>query len=240
MITTKDNISDKEEYFRTHFIKLFRDCPIPENEILSNLGLFINRQALTRILFIDSLYREIIDVHGSIIEFGCRWGQNLALFESLRGLYEPYNNTRKIIGFDTFKGFLHKEDRFIANFEVTVNYATYLKKILDYHEQESPLSHIKKYEIIKGDASKKIIEYLTNNRETVIALAFFDMDLYQPTKDCLLAIKDHMPKGSIIAFDEVNVHDFSGETVALKEVFNIQKYKLIRNKYCSRQCYMVI
>lgn len=34
------------------------------------------------------------------MEFGVRWGQNLALFESFRGIYEPYNYNRKIVGFD--------------------------------------------------------------------------------------------------------------------------------------------
>jgi len=51
------------------------------------------------------LYRRALDVHGVVMEFGVRWGSNLALFQSLRGIYEPYNYTRKIIGFDTFAGF---------------------------------------------------------------------------------------------------------------------------------------
>ena len=51
------------------------------------------------------LYKKIIPVHGVIMEFGVRWGQNLSLFHSLRGIHEPYNYNRKIIGFDTFTGF---------------------------------------------------------------------------------------------------------------------------------------
>jgi hypothetical protein len=39
------------------------------------------------------------------MEFGVRWGQNMALFTSFRNIYEPYNVSRKIIGFDTFAGF---------------------------------------------------------------------------------------------------------------------------------------
>ncbi len=41
----------------------------------------------------------------AFMEFGVKWGQNLALFQSFRGMYEPYNHNRKIIGFDTFEGF---------------------------------------------------------------------------------------------------------------------------------------
>ena len=43
------------------------------------------------------IYRKILDVHGVIMEFGVRWGRNLALFESLRGIHEPFNHNRKIV-----------------------------------------------------------------------------------------------------------------------------------------------
>ena len=55
-----------------------------------NLGLFLTPQALSRILFMDFLYRQILDIQGVVIELGCRWGQNLSLFSSLRGIYEPF------------------------------------------------------------------------------------------------------------------------------------------------------
>ena len=81
------------------------ESPIPTNELLSNLGLYLLPRELKRLLFFDSLYRQFITVPGVIIEFGCRWGQTLAILQSLRGIYEPYNYHRRIIGFDTFNGF---------------------------------------------------------------------------------------------------------------------------------------
>ena len=39
------------------------------------------------------------------MEFGVRWGRNMSLYTSLRHIYEPYNSSREIIGFDTFEGF---------------------------------------------------------------------------------------------------------------------------------------
>ena len=91
---------------RKAFMEIFTSRGgISDSEFMNNLGLFINRQSLSRILFMHELYKKIIDVHGVIIEFGVRWGQNLALFENFRGIYEPFNYNRKIIGFDTFEGF---------------------------------------------------------------------------------------------------------------------------------------
>ena len=57
---------------------------------------------------------------------------------------------------------------------------------------------------------------------------------------CLKAIKEHLTKGSIIGFDELNLHDFPGETLALKEVFGLDRYRIIRSPYSSVQSYIVI
>ncbi len=180
------------------------------------------------------------------MEFGVRWGQNLALFESFRGMYEPYNYSRKIIGFDTFSGFPsvqikdgNSEIITKGAYSVTDGYDEYLEKILNYHELESPVSHIKKYELVKGNAVSSIEKYLNEYPETIIALAYFDFDIYEPTKKCLEAIKEHLTKGSIIGFDELNWHDFPGETLALKEVLGLSKYKIMRTPLNPSPSYMV-
>jgi len=245
-IRIKSNSSEKEINFRKDFFKQFKDCPIPDDELLQNLGLFLNRQTLSRILFFHDLYQKIINVNGVIMEFGVRWGQNLALFETFRGMYEPYNYSRKIIGFDTFCGFpsIHTKDgnsEIVSKgaYSVSENYDEYLKTILDYHELESPISHIKKYELVKGDAVSSIEKYLNEYPETIIAFAYFDFDIYEPTKKCLEAIKEHLTKGSIIGFDELNWHGFPGETLAFKEVFGLSKYRIIRSPHNPAPSYIV-
>jgi len=246
---TKINVlsgsSDLEIKKRAGILELFRNSPIPDNELLSNMGLYLNRQNLSRILFMYELYMNVINVHGVVMEFGVRWGQNLALFESFRGMHEPYNYNRKIIGFDTFSGFpsVHDKDGHKVSegdYGVTANYDTYLEEVLKYHESESPISHKKKYEIVKGDACETIDTYMENHPETIVALAYFDFDIYLPTKKCLEAIKGRLTKGSILAFDELNCPEFPGETLALREVFGLDKYAIRRsplNPLCS---YIVI
>lgn len=239
--------SEKELNSRNIIIDLYKNSPIPDNEILQNLALYINRQSLSRILFMNELYKKVLNVHGIVVEFGVRWGQNLALFESFRGMYEPFNYNRKIVGFDTFSGFKSLDDKdgkdsIITEgaYSVTENYMDYLEKILHYHESESPIAHKKKYELIEGDATKTIHKYLEDNQETIIALAYFDFDIYKPTKECLSAIRNHLTKGSIIGFDELNEHSFPGETLALKEVLGLDKYKIQRSVLSPLQSYIVI
>ncbi|SNY56023.1 Macrocin-O-methyltransferase (TylF) [Arsukibacterium tuosuense] len=232
---------------RKSFYQTFSDCPVPPAEMLNNLGLFMRRQDLSRIMFMDELYKKALPVHGVIMEFGVRWGQNLALFSSFRGMYEPYNYNRKIIGFDTFEGFPSVSEKDGNNdvikkgaYSVTEGYEHYLDSVLQYHESESPLSHIKKYELVKGDATATLERYLADNPQTIIAMAYFDFDIYEPTKICLELIKDHLTKGSVIGFDELNYHKFPGETLALKEVFGLDKYTIRRSPLSPLTSYIVI
>lgn len=238
--STQDEIQ-----MRKNLLDKLKNTPIPDGEILSNLGLFINRQLLSRIIFLNEIYQKIINVHGVIMEFGVRWGQNLALFSSFRGMYEPYNYNRKIIGFDTFSGFpqIHEKDGSllkVGDYSVSENYESYLEYILNYHQMESPISHKKKFELIKGDATKTIDEYLGRHPETIVALAYFDFDIYLPTKKCLESIKERLSKGSIIVFDELNCPEFPGETKAFLEVFNLNDYALKRSPLDPLVSYITI
>ena len=52
------NSSNTELQQRKKIAALFRQCPIPENELLRNLGLFINRQTFSRFMFFYELYQK--------------------------------------------------------------------------------------------------------------------------------------------------------------------------------------
>jgi len=239
--------SEEEKDNRKKMVELFINSPIPSDEILSNTGLFLKRQELQKILFFNELYQKILDVHGIIIEFGTRWGQNLVTLANLRGIYEPYNYNRKIVGFDTFEGLKNVTDIDKINsntkegaFNVTSGYEAYLKKLMTIHENESPLNHIRKHEIIKGEASITLKQYLEHNPHTIVAFAYFDFDIYKPTRDCLKLLLDHITKGSIIGFDELNDPKFPGETLALNDILQLRKVAIKRTIFSGMQSYLIV
>lgn len=245
-IKTKTISSISEQDKRAQFVNTYNNSPIPENEKLFNIGLYIKRQDFSKQLFFNEIYQQIVNVHGVIMEFGVRWGQNLVTLNNLRGIYEPFNHSRKIIGFDTFEGFpsIDKKDgthQVIEKgaFSVTKEYELYLEEVLKYHESESPLSHIKKNFLVKGDAVETLEKYLKQHPETIISFAYFDMDIYEPTKKCLELIRPHLTKGAIIGFDELNDPQFPGETIALREIFGTNNIELKRNKFSGIQSYFI-
>lgn len=239
--------SQAEREARARLTECFHRQPLPDDEVLSNLGLFLPRQTLMRMLYLQELYLAMLPTPGVIMEFGVRWGQSLAVLTALRGIHEPYNYTRTLVGFDTFSGFrsVHARDGAdpavaVGNYAVTAGYADYLREVLALHEQACPLPHIVKHELVVGDVRETLPDYLARRPETLVALAIFDLDLYEPTKACLDAIRPHLTRGSVLAFDELASPTFPGETVALRETLGLEQYRLVRSRYGTYQAYLVM
>jgi len=239
--------STTEKSVRGGLLDLFRKNPIPDEQILSNLGIFLESKNLARLLFLDFIYKLIVPIQGVIMDFGTRWGQNLSIFESLRGIYEPFNRHRKLVGFDTFAGFLNVNEEDgnaplmkTGQLATPTDYDNYLAQVMLCKEQLNPLAHVKKFDIRVGDASEEIHKYLEAYPATVIALVYFDFDLYEPTRNCLLAVENRLTKGSVVVFDELNDEDSPGETAALMEVIGLGNIRLQRYPYASRVSYYVV
>lgn len=115
-----------------------------------------------------------------------------------------------------------------------------MEKILDCHEAQAPLSHIKRFELVKGDPCERAPQYFNENRETIVAMAHFNLKLYRPTKICLETIKDRLTKGSVLAFYELNEHVFPGESQAFREVFGLDHYPIRRVLHNPQTAYVVI
>lgn len=204
-----------------------------------------NVTSTSRILYLNHLYKMIVDVPGVVCEFGVQWGSTLSQLINLRSIYEPFNHSRVIYGFDTFEGFpsIHEKDGEgygVGDLATLDNYELELDEILTLIEKFPPVSHIKKYELIKGNVISSIDKWLEDNPHAIISLAIFDMDLYEPTKEVLQKIKPRLTKGSVLAFDELNCKVFPGETIALNEVFGLNNITLKRSPlhpYCSWAVY---
>jgi hypothetical protein len=240
--------SQSEKDLQKQFVELLNQSPIPDDELLANLGLYLSSKNLSRILFFYEIYQKVLNTHGVIMEFGVRWGQNLSLMTALRGIFEPFNRHRKVIGFDTFgAGFIGvteqdgKAGRIKdGDFSVSEDYDIYLSNILQIQEALNPIGHLKKHSLEKGDGSKTIGEYLKRHPETLVSLAIFDFDIYQPTKAALEAIKPHLFKGSVLVFDELCDDIFPGETIALRETLGIENLRIQRMPMTARVSYAVI
>ena len=239
--------STEEQETQNKLVEMLKNSPIPDDELLANLGLYLTSKNFSRLLFFYEIYKKIVNMHGIIIEFGTRWGQTISILSSLRGIFEPFNRTRKIVGFDTFRGHAGMSEQDGSNqncedgaFTVPSDYENHLEKILTFQERLNPISHIKKFELIKGDVVQTLPVYLEKHPETIVSLAIFDMDIYTPTKAAVEIIQPYLCKGSILVFDDLVDSVFPGETAALREVMNMQQIRIQRMSMTSRLSYLEV
>jgi hypothetical protein len=234
-ISSKEtHASDAQLDARTELQDLYQQSPLPVDELMGNLGLYIRGSALVKFLVINDLYVRIRNIPGAIVEFGSWWGQNLVLFENLRAIYEPFNKTRRIIAFDTYEGYQHFSDQDVegetfaeGGYAVGSEYRDYLERLLSVHEANNVLGHIRdQHSLVAGDVTETAPAYFRDHPETTVALAYFDMGLYEPTKAGLLAIKPQLVPGSVILLDEFSWPDAKGETIAFREVFGGERYRI--------------
>lgn len=214
----------------------FEDSACPTDTKLENFSKYVRRQRIARFLAQYEIFKLALGIKGSVIECGVHHGSGLMTWAKLSATLEPYNYWRKIIGFDTFEGFpaVHDADGVAQNvragmFKENYDVAAELQNCIAEHDANRFLNHIGKIELVRGDALKTIPDYIEKNRHLVVSLLFLDFDLYEPTVAALTHLTSRIPRGGIVAFDEVNNADWPGETRAMLEKFDLNK--------CSLQCF---
>lgn len=226
--------------------RIFLGCPDNVEIKLENFPKYVRRQSLKRFLAFYEVFKLILTVKGSIIECGVFRGSGLMSWAKLSTILEPENLTRRVYGFDTFSGFpsVHAKDQ--SQFKTTEPgvlrsdcYAELLELIREY-DADRFLGHIPKLALIRGDMVKTIPEFVTKHPHLIVSLLFLDCDLYEPTKVALQHFVPRMPKGAIIAFDELDNPIWPGETSALLDTLGITQLKLQRVEWDPYLSYAVL
>lgn len=230
--TQKNARKDLENLFVTH--------PLPQPDLLLNLGLFTRSSLLAKYITLHEIYQRFVHIPGLIVEFGTWWGQNLVLLENLRAIHEPFNKQRRIVGFDTFDGYsepcvgIDKPSIVWAkdSYSTGKNYQSFLDNLLVTHEKSNVMGNLNGiHRLVEGNITHTAPKYFTDHPESLVAFAYFDLGLYEPTKAAMLAIKPNLLPGSIILLDELTWKESPGEAVAFKEVFHDTKYVIEKCKY---------
>lgn len=227
--------------------RLLASCPLDAVERVHNSHLFVRRQTLARLLFLDEIYQEILDVPGIVVQCGVRFGGDLVTLASLRTLYEPFNHSRRIVGFDTFAGLLGTGtvDQGSASvrdgqFGVPTGYVNYLSSLLDAHTMAAPLAHVHRHELVVGDVSATLPEFLEKHPGEMLSLLYLDMDIYQPTHDALRAASERLVPGSLVVFDEFGDRRFPGEAKVYRELLGDWRVRMKRSRKSTVTAYAIL
>ena len=197
--------------------------------------------------FLHEAYLNFVFLTGDIYVFGVWLWQDIVVFESMRAMLEPYNASRKIIGFDTFEGYesISEHDArsdVIADdgYAVKAGYKDFLEELLAYHRSENSMGHAVTHTLIEGDVTKTAQDYVEHHPESMVALAYFDMALYQPTLAALNSISDRLVPGGVIVMDELNDPRYPGETLAFRDWAQGRSYDISRSAILPDRTFITI
>ena len=239
--------SEKEQGYAAEMERCIAESPFSHLEQLQNFTLYTPRQDLTNFLVRYEIFKRVLKVQGSIIECGVLRGAGLMAWAQFSAISEPTNHQRRVVGFDTFRGFpkLSKKDQSSESREarvrgLAVNSYDHIQRCAELFDQNRFVGHVPKVELVRGDATKTIPQYLRNNPQLVISLLYLDFDIYQPTVTALKHFLPRMPKGAVIAFDELNSKDWSGESTAVLESLKLREYRIERCPFGSAMSFAEI
>lgn len=215
------------------YAQVFESSREPLATRLSNFSKYVRRQDMTRLLARYEIFKKVLPVKGSIIECGVYHGFGLMAWANFSAILEPTNLTRRIYGFDSFAGFPRISDRdrgtrIPTRRELAADSYDELLRLIRIYDENRYLGHVGKVELIRGDASKTIPEFVKQHSHLVVSLLFLDFDLYDPTRIAIETFLPRMPKGAVIAFDELDNPMWPGETLALLETVGINSLHIKR------------
>jgi hypothetical protein len=227
---------------------MFDQSPCATDKKLANFSKYVRRQTVARFLAQTEIFKLQLQVKGSIVECGVHHGGGVMTWAKLSATLEPYNYHRKIVGFDTFEGFPNVAPIDVTNrpevkagmFAESYDIHDELTACIAEFDENRFLNQIPKIDLVRGDANLTIPEYVRANPHLLVSLLYLDFDVYEPTVTALKTLVPRMPKGAVLAFDEVNNPHWPGETMALLEQMNIRDCQLRCFEYEPNISYLVL
>jgi hypothetical protein len=231
--------------------------------IADHFAKYAESYALGRFLMRYELFKLVENVHGSIIECGCKTGVGILEWYQISKLIEPLGRRRVIYGFDTFTGKFpsgNPKDGPSSDVEALpgafataqeimtcVRMLRVLEPIMSHDRTKSfnPKLYAMKedwdpVDLVQGDFMETGQPFLEAHPHLVISLLYLDFDLYAPTKKALELFLPRMPAGSIIAFDELDHPDWPGETLAVMDTVGLRNLALKRFPWVPTVSYAIL
>lgn len=214
--------------------EIFEACPDLVETRLENFPKYVRRQHLKRFLAMYEIFKLVLPVKGSVVDCGVFRGFSLMSWAKLSAMLEPENLTRRVYGFDSFEGFPSVSDRDLnpvavpTKGDLVAGSYEELRALIAEFDKDRFLGHVDKVHLVKGDVCETIPRFIEEHPHLVVSLLFIDLDLYESTRCALTHFLPRMPKGSVVAFDELDNPQWPGETLAALEAMGLAKLELRR------------
>jgi Macrocin-O-methyltransferase (TylF) len=187
-----------------------------------------------------NIFSQVIDIPGHIVECGVFKGMSLLTFTKLIEVLCPADSLKRVIGFDTFEGFVALSDKDgppnaqrgkVLGGWNSREFMPALEQLIEITQRDSMVPRVNRVDLVKGDATRTIPDYVKRNPGIRISLLHLDMDLYEPTLVALRTLYPLVSPGGIVLLDEYAMDGFPGESAAFDEYFGPNRPRLEKFPY---------
>ena len=207
-------------------------------EYENNFYLSCDITRISKILSHYEIYKMIKEVPGEIVECGVFKGASFLRFAMFREIFgNPFS--KKIIGFDTFGKFPEtnfQDDKKARNKFIDSAGEDSISKdqLFQILNQKNLNRHLN---LIEGDITKTVPDYVKTNPELKISLLNLDTDIYEPAVSILENLYPRITKGGILMLDDYGTHP--GETKAVDEYFHNKNIEIKKFPFAMTPCYII-
>ena len=199
-------------------------------DLYNDFSLWGHTDRFSKMLARYELFKHVMEMPGDIVEGGVLKGAGVLYWAKLIQIFNPMSR-RKVIGFDTFDGYpedssqshdIETAKAFSAE-QIAEKELVSVERIMGAAEAQGLADRI---ELVKGDASQTIPEYVKSNPGFRIALLNLDFVLYDPTLAAMQELYPRVLPGGVVVLDEYAVAG-KGESDAVDEVLAGQNVELM-------------
>lgn len=235
---SRERYSEQEREFWQGLQDIITQMGLPFEEVMKNYPAFIRRRDLPRLLAHYELFKLVKDLPGSIVELGVFLGAGTFTFGKLLETFCPGDRSRLVYGFDSFSGYenLSEGDGNITGWIDTLigekkSDKKLMMKLCELHNLDNIISGVERVRFVPGDIAHTVPSFAEDTKGTRIALLYFDVNLYHPTKVGLEYLYDLVLPGGVIAFNGFGSPPWEGESRAIEEFIKERNLKIELKKF---------
>jgi hypothetical protein len=204
----------------------------------NNFYLSCENSRLSKFIAHFELFKMVQNLPGAIVECGVFKGASLVRFAGFRDLFGN-SYSRKVIGFDIFGEFPETEYEDDQKYRKGFINETGGGISIEVEQLEEVFRHkkLENFELIKGDVTKTVPEYVKNNPHLKIALLNMDTDVFEPAVAILNNLYSRIVRGGILIVDDYGV--FPGETNAVDDFFKDKNVEILKFPFAVTPCYII-
>jgi len=224
---------------------------LDNKQLMFNAGvdwhLTVPAERMNRLISHYQAMTMVKNIPGEIVECGVFKGESLLRFAHFRDILGTQSSS-KIIAFDNFNDIYPDTSYDVdqAQRQHWMETAGSSSISTDQLDKVLKKKNITNYELIAGDITKTVPEYVSKNKGLKIALLNIDCDFTEPTFTSLKYFWDHMSVGGIILLDNYGgwgTSDLSyhGDTKGTDDFIQTleNKPQILKFNYVDRPCYII-